>query len=240
MYCSRTVFHFFDFFFAISLTRHLFFLLHSSKFAAAKKQNHNYCRWGQVLPSDAITQSMFIASGCPIPNDPIHALAAYRLTYCTTCTNFLNSTNAPTQSPSFFGPTTPINGSFLPIFNEVELLRAVDAYLENGISSDVVQHYGYPISTWDVSLVKDFSYVLACKRNIKACDFNEDIGPWNTSSAESMAYMLAGAALFNHDVSSWSTGKVVNMTGMCTFIFGCDQTLQMILYANGVILFIFL
>jgi hypothetical protein len=222
-----------DFLLVMSLTKLLVFVLLYFKFAAAKKQDHDYCRWGQVLPGDAITQSMFIASGCPIPNDPMHSLGVDRLTYCTSCANLLNFTTAPTVSPSLFAPILPINGSFLPILNKVELLQAVDAYLENGTASGVFQQYGYPMSTWDVSLVKDFSFVFASERNIKACDFNENIGQWNTSSAESMAFMFAGATVFNHDLSFWSTGKVVNLTGMCTFSFTSDQTMQMILHPES-------
>ena len=191
-------------------------MLHN-QFAAAKNQDHSYCRWGQVLPKDAVTQSMFIASGCPNPIDPHHASAGDRLTFCTTCTDYFNFTIAPTASPSLIDPIAPINGSFLPILDQVELFRAIDAYVENGTSSGVLELYGYPIGNWDVSQVTDFSYAFASDRNVKVCAFNEDIGMWNTSEAVSMSFMFAGAALFTQDISSWITNKVTNMTGMCKF-----------------------
>ena len=190
------------------------------KFAAAKNQDNSYCQWGQTLPADAITQSMFIASGCPNPIDSYHDSSIDRLTYCTTCSDFLNFTDVPTLSPvlDLIFPTG-INDSFLPILDQAELFQAVDAYFENGTSSHAVQQYGYPIGSWDVSHVTNFSYTFAIERNIKAGDFNEDIGQWNTSSAVSMSYMFAGARSFNQSLSSWSTGKVANMSGMCKFIF---------------------
>jgi surface protein len=170
------------------------------------------------LPEDAVTQSMFIASGCPNPNDSNHASNVDRMTFCTTCTDYFNFTIAPTSSPSLLNPIVPINGSFLPILDQTELFRAIDDYVVNGTSSDAVQQYGYPIGAWEVSQVTDFSHAFACERNIMACNFNEDIGRWNTSSAVSMSYMFAGAAFFNQDLSSWSTEKVINMTGMCKCI----------------------
>jgi surface protein len=161
---------------------------------------------------------MFIASGCPNPIDPNHAATVDRLTFCTTCTDYFNFTSAPTASPLLNDPIIPMNGSFLPITNQVELFQAIDDYIMNGRASDVVQKYGYPIGSWDVSQVTDFSYAFANERNSQVIDFNEDIGQWNTSSAVSMSYMFAGAVLFNQDISSWSTGKVINMTGMCKYI----------------------
>jgi hypothetical protein len=51
--------------------------------------------------------------------------------------------------------------------------------------------------------------------NSLSSTFNEDLNEWNTSAAETMAYMFTGAALFNGNISSWSTEHVINMTGMC-------------------------
>ena len=188
------------------------------KFAAAKSQDSSYCRWGQILPEDAVTQSMFIASGCPNSVDPNYVSNVDQQSFCTTCMAFSNSTIEPTVSPSQIDPIVPIYGSFLPILSQAELFHAVDAYFVNGSSSDVVQQYGYPIGAWDVSQLTDFSNAFACERNSKSCDFNEYIGAWNTTSAVLMSHMFAGAALFNQDISSWSTEKVINMTGMCKCI----------------------
>jgi Mycoplasma protein of unknown function, DUF285 len=111
----------------------------------------------------------------------------------------------------------PTAGSFLPIVGHDELIIAVDSYLENGTSSNVLLQYGYPIGSWDVSQVTDFSNIFHAERNAKVVTFNDDISQWNTSSAQSMAYMFAGAAMFRQDISSWSTSGVINMTGMCTY-----------------------
>jgi surface protein len=185
------------------------------KFAAAKSQDYNYCRWGELLPIDAMTQSVFIASGCPNQIDPNPNLPLERRSYCTTCNDLSNSTLSPTQSPIDDVVMIPTVVSFLPIVDRDELITAVDSYLDNGTSSDAALQYGYPIGQWDVSQVSNFSNIFQTDRNAKAYTFNEDISQWNTSSAQSMSYMFAGAAMFRQDISSWSTSRVINMTGMC-------------------------
>lgn len=187
------------------------------KFAAARYQNHDYCRWRQILPDDAITQSLFIASGCPYHVDSDKDKNADRLTYCTYCGDSLNVSIPPTASPLPAVSPNDNNTAFEAILNHDELLHAVDVYLGSGSSpySSVALQYGYPIGTWDVSRVTDFSVLFHAGRNNLSSTFNEDLNGWNTSSAESMAFMFTGASLFNGNISLWSTERVTNMTGMC-------------------------
>ena len=69
--------------------------------------------------------------------------------------------------------------------------------------------YGWPINEWDVSQIKDFSYVFA--NNIS---FNEPIQSWDTSKAMNMSCMFYKARLFNQDISGWDVSNVVTMRGM--------------------------
>lgn len=160
---------------------------------------------------------MFIASGCPNPIDSSHTMPSERQSYCVSCSNtdLSNTTLTPSASPLLINPMVPSSGSYVPILTQIELYAAVDAYLDNGTLSNAATQYGNPIGTWDVSTITNFSNVFHSERNEKACNFNEDIGQWNTSSAIYMNYMFAGATMFNQDISNWSTQNVINMTGMC-------------------------
>jgi Mycoplasma protein of unknown function, DUF285 len=190
-----------------------------TQFAAAKYQNYDYCRWGQLLPKNAVTRSLFIASGCPNHDNPDITV---RRAYCVDCSHIFNISIAPTTSPLSEAPLIPQNASFAAILNRDELLAAVDSYLANDTShlSYAALQYGYPIGMWDVSQVTDFSGIFHAGRNPLAYSFNEDLRGWNTSAVESMAFMFTGAAMFNGDVSLWSTGRVTRMTGMCKFDVG--------------------
>lgn len=96
-----------------------------------------------------------------------------------------------------------------------ELRDAVDQYLEDpSKDSAVAQKYGWPIGTWCVRDIADFSYMFDSNRNIRAVTFNEDLSGWVTTCARDMSYMFAGATSFNGDVSNFQTGRVLYMTGM--------------------------
>ena len=76
-----------------------------------------------------------------------------------------------------------------------ELSDAVDEYyIDNRPNSNVSQHYGWPIGTWCVSEIRDFSVVLSpFQRDQRlrspevmetATQFHEDIGDWDMSRPE--------------------------------------------------------
>ena len=99
--------------------------------------------------------------------------------------------------------------------NTQELRDAVDAYLADPSStSAVAQTYGYPIGTWCVRFIQDFSDLFSSMRNPLAKDFNEDLSGWVTVNARDMSFMFAGAENFNGDISQFSTGRVKTMQGM--------------------------
>ena len=67
-----------------------------------------------------------------------------------------------------------------------ELVVAVDAYLADpSPGSFVANQYGWPIGSWCVRDVEDFSYLFDAQRNPAARLFNEDL-PWCTCSATNM------------------------------------------------------
>jgi surface protein len=115
-----------------------------------------------------------------------------------------------------------------------ELYAAIDEYLDisqNNATANppnesrVALKYGYPIGTWNVSLLTDFSRVFDPDRtaNLNNQDrtpiastspFNEDLSGWNVSRATTMVGMFAYASSFNGSVSGWQTSKVTNMSFM--------------------------
>ena len=62
------------------------------------------------------------------------------------------------------------------------------------------------ISEWDVSNVKDMSYMFFdCKR------FNSDLSKWNVSNVRDMSYMFYNCEYFDSDISNWDVSKVRDM-----------------------------
>jgi len=92
------------------------------------------------------------------------------------------------NDPEDVGGVTPMcdtcaNLSFQSFNDGDELRAAVDSVIEAGIWkawSEPAYTYGYPMNTWDVSKVTDFSWVFA------HVNFNDDISDWDVSSATDM------------------------------------------------------
>ena len=108
-----------------------------------------------------------------------------------------------------------------------ELYQAVDGYIMSTSSkgsnvssvqsSDVAIRYGYPISSWNVSLLTNFSYVFDPTRvNVdNTWEFNEDLADWDVSNAKTMAGMFKGAYAFQGiGLENWNVGKVKDFSFM--------------------------
>lgn len=63
------------------------------------------------------------------------------------------------------------------------------------------------ISEWDVSNVKDMSYMFSNSQ------FNSDISKWNVSNVETMYFMFFNSQ-FNQDISKWDVSNVKDMSYM--------------------------
>ena len=73
---------------------------------------------------------------------------------------------------------------------------------------DKVKHI-IGIENWDVSNVKDMSYMFA------GCDkFNCDLSNWDVSGVGDMVDMFKFCSNFNCDLSKWDVSSVKNMSGM--------------------------
>lgn len=101
------------------------------------------------------------------------------------------TTTVPTMSPT---PKLTFSPPPKAIESRAELRAAVDRYLvDNSPASSVFQEYGFPIGSWNVSLVTDFSSVFdGDVRNSLAREFNDDISEWDTSVATTMYRMFRG------------------------------------------------
>ena len=131
--------------------------------------------------------------------------------------------------------------------NDINLRKAVKLWLSN--KRLAINIYGH-ISRWDVSKVKDFSYLFANKKDVDGCfgfghgcllpditeefkqylgdttDFDEDLSCWNVSNATNMSVMFYGAAKFNQPLNKWNVSKVENMTYMFAGATKFDQPLN--------------
>jgi Mycoplasma protein of unknown function, DUF285 len=125
-------------------------------------------------------------------------------------------------------------------FNSTEeLYDAVDEYLlalqtnegnETNIITPLAQlnvslTYGFPIGTWDVSRLTNFSRVFDPDRTAAlepfrflidvSSTFNEDLGGWDVSNAVTMRGMFACAVNFRgHGLGHWNVGRVQDFSYM--------------------------
>merc|ERR1712157_205633 len=86
-----------------------------------------------------------------------------------------------------------------------ELIREVQRYSLKKFQDTerYARSYGYPINRWDVSMVKDLSFVFCHQFS-----FNENISEWDASNATDMHGMFRRAYKFNQDISSWNVSNV--------------------------------
>eukprot|EP00978_Attheya_sp_CCMP212_P005785 scaffold12903_cov32-Attheya_sp.AAC.1 len=98
-----------------------------------------------------------------------------------------------------------------PLAKEMHYLSKYTRY--NASDADTfATSYGWPIDSWDVSRIQDFSSVFTGQMN-----FNETINSWNTANVTNMSGMFCCGISFNQDLPSWNTANVTNMSAM----FGC-------------------
>jgi hypothetical protein len=67
-----------------------------------------------------------------------------------------------------------------------ELITAIDAYIAAGnqaADSEVAKTYGYPMSSWCVTKITDFSKLFdGFRDNRIAAGFSEDLNDWDVSN----------------------------------------------------------
>jgi surface protein len=73
--------------------------------------------------------------------------------------------------------------------------------------NDDVSHFNGDISGWNVSNVKNMSYMFCYS------PFTGDISRWNVSNVTDMRCMFWGSA-FSGNISQWDISHVIRMTGM--------------------------
>jgi surface protein len=119
----------------------------------------------------------------------------------------------PRSSPD---PSSPLP-AHLSFQTTQELYDAVDAYVgtTSPVDSTAATVYGYPIGSWDVSRISNFSQVFdGSARNSAIGMFDEDLSNWDVSAASTMHSMFNGAYAFNSNLSAWNVSRVADMSFM--------------------------
>ncbi|KAL3943508.1 MAG: hypothetical protein SGBAC_002433 [Bacillariaceae sp.] len=103
--------------------------------------------------------------------------------------------------------------------NKLELRMAVDRFLQDeSPTSDLAAKYGWPINSWCVGELDDFSYLFRAQVGdggspVRLTSFNEDISAWDVSNGRFFNEMFLGAN-FNQDLSRWNVGNAIDMERM--------------------------
>ena len=99
-----------------------------------------------------------------------------------------------------------------------ELYLAVDTYMEvartsiNPENSEVAMRYGYPIGTWNVTLIRDFTRVFDPLRRKEFYETTEIVKDITTGNVLQPAF--TSLAFFNEDLSGWDVSNATSMFGM--------------------------
>jgi hypothetical protein len=105
--------------------------------------------------------------------------------------------------------------------NNTELRAAVKDYVKSANKPAAASSlkYGYPIGSWCVDAVEDFSNVFK-----GASKFNEPL-QWKTPVAKSMKSMFDSATNFNQPLTTFTTSMVTNFDSMFFFAQHFNQSL---------------
>ena len=125
-------------------------------------------------------------------------------------TNTISSTGMPTRQPAPAPPTptspptlsptdAPTPQPVLCIRDRSELDTGILSYTQFQENSKSARIFGWPIGTWCVSQVSDFSNLF---QNFP--DFDEDISDWDVSGAIDMNGMFFMVHSFNHPIGLWN------------------------------------
>lgn len=174
-----------------------------SMFRGAKNFSQNLCSWRFLLSPDAITKDMFKGTACPVKSDPVIPEGPF----CFTCDE----------------PSKEERGQSCFISNE-ELTTAISAYQEDSSANSLVAKvYGWPVGSWCVSNIQDFSGVLTSgsddltpQAQVMLANFAEDIGDWDMSSARRADEMFRGAQNLSASlgIDRWNTSMIKTTVGM--------------------------
>jgi amino acid transporter len=130
----------------------------------------------------AVAVAVAVVCGITIPRGsdsrPSTSPFAGLRTSAPTYTLTLSPTQAPTQ--------------FMCFDSRLALLNAVDEYLaNNGPDTNVSSSYGWPIGSWCVSRITDFSSVFSTDRNPDASTFDESLTNWDMSQGRMFRAMVS-------------------------------------------------
>jgi surface protein len=139
-----------------------------------------------------------------------------------------NCTSSKKNSTNRNSTTGTDDSTVQPFFDDATVLQnAVDEYMAavvlagnnsitNVATTAVAMRYGYPMNTWDVGRVSNFSTMFDGKRNVLLkSTFNEDLSNWNVSSAVDMFRMFATLDLYEGlGLEFWDVSNVKTIRGM--------------------------
>jgi surface protein len=138
-----------------------------------------------------------------------------------------NGDDDDTNVPDLFrGPPQPFTSTF-------ELQTAVQLYAEYNTFHNVVRKYGRSMSEWDVSAIRDFSYLFDSRRLGGGADHDqllvdEDLGNWSMGQATTIEGMFLGQRRFRgRGLAQWDTSRVVSLRSTfadCTLFDGDVST----------------
>eukprot|EP00977_Amphora_coffeiformis_P003598 scaffold703_cov168-Amphora_coffeaeformis.AAC.1 len=166
-----------------------------SMFESATSFSQDLCSWAGKLPTTTKAALSFADTACETSNDPVGSVGPF----CAICAS--STTVAPTVAATASPTAEPRCFS-----DPLELLRAVDNYLQDPSGGLTSNKYGHPIGS-------------CVDRNPLAASFNEDLSEWDTSASVSMPFMFRGAWQFNQDLSAWGVSRVFDfgfMFANCT------------------------
>jgi len=119
-----------------------------------------------------------------------------------------------TEAPSDVPSMTPTDSS--DCFNSKSaLLEAVDQYIaDNSETSAVALERGWPIGSWCVGRIQDFSEVFARSRNRQNAAFNDDISSWDVSQGTDFTRCFEGTRALNTQLASWDMSSATSLQQM--------------------------
>ena len=134
----------------------------TSGVTASSGFNQDLCAWGQQLGRSTFVNGMFSrAFLCPEAGVSPNLFTTIPGPFCYSCAKSFETTT--------------------------ELRAAVEAYVQDdGPQTQVAQTYGYPIGSWRVGNISDFSFLF------ESLSFNDDISDWDVSK---VSWDLFGATV---------------------------------------------